>query len=344
MERILWNKPLAKLLLAAALILASEAATANADELSVSEAGIAPLHPTVIMADYKGAGRVVVAVNSEFARVQVDGKLVTLRGKQSYRPALATAFSPGYIKFKDQQSSSTIYTSTVTMFHGGLGGGPSASNASYPEGMVSSSGDYECKVVSSLALPDCFLAVVFFRVGADGNTIPGSVEMAFREIGNLTATTPTAVKISSAYIAPPNTRFYHFPLLFSKGQEVRSDQSEVSARFFRYQDIQAHREFLRQYRMKNPTSDRPAYAYLRYPPILPDGIDPRTLPGTIRATFRVTESGDVDSLVIEPELDPKALNAIRRAVGGWLFLPRLKNGLPIPVQIEAPLSFAAQAP
>jgi len=58
----------------------------------------------------------------------------------------------------------------------------------------------------------------------------------------------------------------------------------------------------------------------------------------------VAETGEVDSLEIDQALDPQVAQAIRRALNGWLFLPRLKNGSPEQSVMELPLSFGQGSP
>jgi hypothetical protein len=147
------------------------------------------------------------------------------------------------------------------------------------------------------------------------------------------------VVIHSAYVVPPNVRYHFFPLIYSKGLEIRTDQSELSADFFRRGEMAAHEALLERYRQRNPEADRPASPYLRFQPQLPIDVDPRSLPAVITVKFAVTEAGEVDSIEIAQVLAEPVDREIRRAVNGWLFLPRLKKGYPVRSFIEVPLSF-----
>jgi hypothetical protein len=53
----------------------------------------------------------------------------------------------------------------------------------------------------------------------------------------------------------------------------------------------------------------------------------------------VSETGEVESLQIEDQVDPPVFEAIQRAINGWLFTPRLENGRPARTMIKLPLSF-----
>jgi hypothetical protein len=295
-----------------------------------------PLRPSVIVVDYNGKSYPVTAVAGAEPEIEVEGKRVRLHSNQTYMPRLAAGYGRGFIQLNGQKSATQVVTRSYRLR--GSGG-----DSVIPGGTLSTSGYFECKLFSAEAHPACFIAVVFFRLDAQGLPDSHSIALAFGEVGDLPAGRETAVKIDCAYAAPGGGQYYTFPLVFSKGVEIRTDQSELVAQFFHQQDMAAHAELLARYRREFPTADRPAVAYLRFPPLLPDGVDPGSLPATIDAKFSVVESGEVDSLEINQVLDPRVEQAIRRAINGWLFLPRLKKGVPVRTMIDMPLSFGASS-
>jgi hypothetical protein len=285
------------------------------------------------MADYQGALYPVIAVHKEAAEIRVDGRLKRLSLRQAYRVERAPAFLAGHVDFKAVKASSRIHEQFWRV-QGGHG------YDVVPGGVISASGTYTATLVPHDSLPGCFLAVVFFRMTPAGSPDPDSTALAFLDVGDLVAGKETAVKVDCGYVVPGGTHFYFVSLLFSKGLEIQTDRSEASAGFFRYQEMVAHNRLLADYCKKNPGADRPLVPYLRFPPLLPEGLDPRTLPPMIQVQFVVTERGEVESMVLTPHLDPLADHAIRRAVGGWLFLPRLKAGRAVRTKIQLPLSFS----
>jgi hypothetical protein len=291
-----------------------------------------PLHPTIITVEYKGKVYPVTAVSAEVPEIEVEGKPRKLYADQSYQTPRALGFAPGFISFKTQNAGSKIMTQSVRIM--GFSG-----SSVVPSGTFSDTGDYECTLVASEAHADCYIAVIFFPVDEGGSPLPGSTGMAFRQIGDLVAGRETQVAISCGYVPPPGVRAAYVPLIFSKGLEIRTNQSEIAAGYFRRGEMAVHGAMLAHYRQQNPASDRPASPYLRFKPELPPGIDPRSLPARVTAKFAVTETGEVDSLEIDQVLDVKVDREIRRALNGWLFLPRLKKGYPVRSMIEVPLSF-----
>jgi hypothetical protein len=295
----------------------------------------APLHPTIITADYKDKSYPVIAASAEVPEIEVEGKLRKLYSDQSYQTPRAVGFAPGFVTFKAQKASSNMTTMSTRLTGPGMAG-----SGLVPSGTTSEKGEYECTLVSSGAHAGCYLAVVFFRVDDGGSPLAGSTAIAFREIGDLAAGKETKVTIDGSYFAPPGVKAAYFPMVFSKGLEIRTDQSENAAVYFRRGEMAVHGALLAHYRQQNPASDKPASAYLRFRPELPPGVDPRSLPPTITAKFAVTESGEVDAVEIDQVLDVKVDQEIRRALGGWLFMPRLRKGYPVRTMITVPLSFA----
>lgn len=294
-----------------------------------------PLHPTVIIANIKGRQYPVTAASAEFAEITVEGRRERLFSDQSYSTPRAAGFAPGFIQFKAQNASSTIRTMTDRFRNYG-----DASDVDVPAGIMSESGNYACTIVSSGEIADCYIAVIFYLVNGTGDLVPGSTAIAFRQVGDLAAGRETRVTIDCGYVVRAGRgRGHYFPLAFSRGREIRTDQCENSARFLRHGEMETHAALLAQYRKDNPASDRPASAYLRFQPELPVGVDPRSLPSTVTANFSVTETGEVDDVELDQVLDAKVEKEIRRALDGWLFLPRLRKGLPVRSRITVPLSF-----
>jgi hypothetical protein len=293
----------------------------------------APLHPTIFTADFKGKSYPVIAASAEVPEIEADGKLRKLYSDQSYQTPRAVGFAPGFVTFKAQHASSNMTTMSTRLT------GPGMAGSMVPGGTTSESGQYDCTLVASEAHADCYLAVVFFRVDDAGNPLAGTTAIAFRQIGDLVAGREVKVTVNGSYFAPPGVKAAYFPMVFSKGLEIRTDQSDNAAAYFRRGEMAVHGALLAHYRQQNPTSDKPASAYLRFRPELPIGVDPRSLPPTITAKFAVTESGEVDAVEIDQVLDVKVDQELRRAFSGWLFMPRLKKGIPVRTMITVPLSF-----
>ena len=293
----------------------------------------APLHPTVIMADYKGKSYPVMGASAEFPEVVVDGKTRRLYSKGSYQTPRAVGFGAGFVTFKDPHASSLVRTIERRVTEG------MNNRTEISGGTFSASGTYETTLVSTGPLSSCYLAVVYFETDAAGIPLPGTTALAFKQVGDLAPGRETKVTINSSFIPPTDGHYAFFSMVFSKGLEIRTDQSDWAAAYFRRNEMAAHEALLARYRQENPTADKPAAAYLRFRPELPVDVDRHNVPTSVNAKFAVTETGEVDSLELDQVLDVQVDRAIRRALDGWLFMPRLRKGYPVRTMISVPLSF-----
>jgi hypothetical protein len=73
---------------------------------------------------------------------------------------------------------------------------------------------------------------------------------------------------AAAYVAGPGLKYYCFPLAYSRRREIRSRQSEPSARYFRRVEMVAHAGLLERYSQEYPVADRPAVPDLCFQPEL----------------------------------------------------------------------------
>jgi hypothetical protein len=318
----------------AALGIAGAPATAYADQW-LQDGREPPLYPSIITTVYQGKTLPIMGVSAEFPEVMAEGKLVRLYSDQSFQTPRARGFAPGRVQVGAQDAESSIRTSYYRWRMSGDG----VTDPTYANALPSKSGTYRCTLVAAEPHADCFIAVVFYCNDANDVPDPASTRIAFKKVGDLLPGHPAQVTINEGYKGTLGRKFYYFPLVYSKGLEIRSDCSEVSARFFRRSEMIAHEAILDQYRQQYPSTDRPASAYLRFQPEFPDSFDMHALPGVVVAKFAVTETGEVDSVEFDVKLDKEADHAIRRALEGWLFLPRLKNGYPVRTMIQVPLSF-----
>jgi hypothetical protein len=288
-----------------------------------------PLHPTILRSSRDGHYYPIVAVKNDRAEIEVDGKLSRVDPRDGYDPARARAYAKGYVQFSTQNASWQVRTMNYRLSNG----------SEVPGGTLTKNGTYEATLLPSESHDDCYIAVIFYQLDAAGEPKAGTVAMAFGQVGTLTAGKPSKISIDEAYIPGEGVKFYCFPLLFSKGVEIRTDQSELAARFFRWQEMNTHRKILAAYLQQNPTANLQPQAYLRVPPVLPENVDVKTLPAVIHTSFMVSETGEVESLQVEDPVDPPVFEAIRRAINGWLFTPKLENGRPTRIMIRLPLSF-----
>lgn len=302
---------------------------AGAQGFSSWDTGNIPLHPTIIQGTYKGKALPIIAVHNESPEVEVEGKLKRLPqgSKTSYTPLRGAGYAPGTLKLGAMKVTGSK-TNMVLMFPGG---------GQVDGGTVSSSTEFTVTVTPTQDYSDCYVALMFFDQGyIEGTTdLPGA-SVQFEAIKPLVGGKENKLKIHFGYVDFGERHIGFFPLFFTRGMEIQTDQCELVARFFRHREMTIHEHLLKSHREKNANQSVPLKPYLQIPPLVPDDLIPPT-PLAIDTTFMVSEEGTVESLQFESDVPTAVLSPLRRSLSGWLFLPRLKDGRPARTLVHIPL-------
>jgi hypothetical protein len=312
------------ILLAAAMPLVC---AAQSDFVNEQMHGKPPLHPTVLLTAYKGEEEPIISVRVDEPRVEVEHKQHMISRSASFQPIRGAAFAPGSIQITGEHADSK-YMQEVFYNSGGDRGGHWDDHS-----------DFQATLTPSESYQDCYMAVLFYDAKFMKGTQPlPSISVVFQEVGDLVAGKPKTVKMRFAYIDPsktPNLTF--FPLMFTHGEEIKTNHSELSARFFRRLELMRHEKMVADYKSKNVGKDAPLKPYVRIMPKFPDNLDVSKLPPVIKTSFMVDSDGTVYSVQIEDAIDKEAEEAIHQALGGWLFFPRLKDGHGERTMVRVPL-------
>lgn len=304
---------------------------ANAQGIAQWETGTPPpLHPTIIEGEYKGKSLPIVSVVRDTPQVEVDGKLKHLTGgsKTSYLPKRGARFAPGSIELRSMKVNSSK-TKMVLMFRDG---------GQVDSGPVSESSEFFVTVVPTQDYHECYVALIFFDQGyIEGTTDQPGASVQFEAIKPLVGGKENKIKLDFGFVDFGARATGFFPIFFTRGLEIRSDQCELIARFFRHREMSIHEQILKSYQSKNASQSVALKPYLQIPPLVPDEMIPAT-PLSIPTTFMVSEAGTVESLQFEGADVPTSILApLRRSLNGWLFLPRLKDGRPVRTFVRVPI-------
>lgn len=298
-----------------------------------------PLHPTAITGTYRDRPCVVVAVHGNSAVIESQGAEVRLPSTASLDPVRAKAFLPGSIEIKGQTATAPEAGNPATVHDGGRHeGGASPMDAG---GAGSATGEYEATIVASQAYPRCFLVLV----GYDPDYVGGrhdssSATLTLQEIGDVPAGAETRIKAELAHADPRQRSPSYLPLIFSHGMEIRTNLADEAARYFRRGELLHHKAMVEKYLANNERVRMPARPYLRFPPVFPPRVDRAAIPARVKVDFMVTSEGTVEDVELPKGLAPDVRIAIARAVGGWLFMPKLADGQPIGIELSMELTFA----
>ena len=295
-----------------------------------------PLHPTLIFGDYKGKSLPIVSVNDESPEVMVEGKLKRLQSgsKAHYQPRRGVAYASGSIDLKNVNLSSSK-TNLVYMFQDG---------GEVSGGTLSANSEFLARVNATQAYTDCYVVIVFFEQAylPDETNNPHAT-VQFKKVRDLVPG-ENKIKLSFGYLDFGERSTGYFPIFFTHGLEIRSDQRELIAQFFHRMEMTVHEMYLKDYLQKYPDKSKQVNVYLQVPPLFPDGTDFSDTPATVSANFMVSEDGKVESLQFKEHLSPEVGGALRRTLSGWLFFPRLKEGRPVRTMVSVPIVLKPDEP
>jgi hypothetical protein len=297
---------------------------------TVSEGPAPAPHPTALLGFHKDHPYPVVGVDGNIAVIDREGKKERVTATSGFQTARVNSFLPGSLEVRGQAESSNRVNLVYRFTNGAEASG----------GVVTQGSEYKATVVASRDYPECYVALLFYGVGyLNGETDDPQMAVAFSRIGDLRAGAETKVDASFAYVDFGGRPTYYLPIFFSRGREIRSNMDDTLGLLFRRVEMLRHAKVLALYRQKNPAATLAASPYLRFPPILPENADLSGVPAVLRVDFAVTEDGTVEDVTPGAALPPSVAYAVQRTIGGWLFMPKLVNGIPRRSMVALNLDF-----
>jgi len=162
-------------------------------------------------------------------------------------------------------------------------------------------------------------------------------EVIVRELPELPAAQTVKCKIS-VHALPRTTHPLFFVQIFDEtGREVRTNDTNYAWQFYAARDRVRLDAAVKKYLAQNPTADREAEPFLTVSPVFRRGAVLPTGEGTVALT--VGDDGTVTFVDAGMIGNDSARNSVIEALGGWLFLPKLKAGHPEFTTVNVPLGF-----
>jgi hypothetical protein len=258
------------------------------------------------------------------------GTLVHVLSSARYEGVRVSAFLPGSIEIKTESASSF-----------GLRNRSSRLDAPVD---VPWDSTYKANVVASQDYTGCYLVLLFYDLGfIDGRVDNPALSFAFQKIGNLKAGIETKITAAFHYVDPLQKRVVYIPMFFSRGAEIRTEFADVLGQLFRRVEMLRHQKVIESYIQMNRHATLHAQSYLRFPPVFPTGVDPAELPIGLNVEFTVNADGTVEDIELSKVVRTEVLIGIQRAIGGWLFVPELRDGQPKVSRVSMQLAFESQA-
>ncbi len=304
------------------------AALAAAGAVRAADTPVFAPHPTLLVAEWKKERVPVVGAVSTDPVVRRNGKEERLRHDPAYFAERAPYYAPGRIEFEGVGFAG-VYR------RGADGGGIHPDPDREP---VRGAAAFLAKLKSDTELKGAFLAIVVCNARLlDADAPEQETQIIVRALPDLPAGKTTEVGFQTQLPARRG-KFEYLTLVFAPGgAEIESNLSHHTARYFAAVERAQLAVVRDAYLKRNPAANTGAQPVLRIQPALPA---PAALAGkTVTATLTVSAAGLVEDLVLSDDVDPVNAPALRATLGGWLFLPKLENGTPVPARLAIPFKF-----
>lgn len=275
-------------------------------------------HPSVLTVKYKGEFLPVVRVKGSDPYVLVEGKETRIRSEPVYLLQDGTGYSGNF----------------VTVPPGSLGGRMShqllGANTYDVSQLHTGEIDIDLALTARDAIQGGFIAAVMISSSGPG-------EIIVQELPALPAGQRVKVKLSVHALPRELDPMYFAQIFDASGREVLTNDLGYAWSYYAARDRARLAVAVKKYVEKYHDADHEAVAAITPKPVFKPGW---VLPeGEITVQLSVGEDGTVLSVDAGMIADDRARESITNALSGWLFLPKLKAGQPVPTFINVPLQF-----
>lgn len=287
-----------------------------------------PLHPSVLVVNYKPTPLPVVKVIETDPVVIVDGAEKRIRTQPEYRFDRALSFGPGFVTF------SQITFDGIPLEDVNAPKPEKPKKYANPNNRVR---HFETTVKSKLPLKGGFVAVTAFPQGIGYSPLRDTV---VHQLPDLAPDQEAKVSFATDMLREGDLHFelnYVVQIFDGNGYEVMTNQLKYASSFFAAGDRLQFLEIAEGYKKKFAGQDHAVAPCVQPPPVFPENYVKPEQPAT--ATLTISAEGAVTSIVIDGLNDAALRQSYMDAFSGWLFLPKLKAGVPVPAKVKIPLQF-----
>ena len=289
-------------------------------------------HPSVLTVKYGDQMLPVVRVVGTDPVVLVDGQEKRIRTAPTYLIQAVAGFGDNFVQVRRASL-------------GGMEMKVVASQSDAAEGPAASMGPrfgtayFEAALSAKQAIAHGFVAIVVFsphNLSGDASQFNRS-EIIVHELPPLPAGQDVVVKISAPIPEGQPNQQYFFQVFDDGGREVLSSKMDSAWQYYTMRDRVQLAGVIGRYLEKFAGQN---HAAVPVPDTLARPVFTGPAPvGQATAMLSVSAEGQVTEVIVRGVADPAARKSIIDALGGWLFLPQLKAGVPVPTKIQVPLQF-----
>ena len=198
---------------------------------------------------------------------------------------------------------------------------------------------FEAALTAKQTVSNGFVAIVVFSPVnlAEPASSENRSEVIVHDLPLLPAGQEVVVQITAAIAnGLPNQRFF-FQVFDGNGRELLTDHLDSAWQYYAVRDRVQLVGVVGKYLEKFKGQDHAAVPAMMARPVFANGLTPPS--GPVTALLAVSAEGFVTDVSVRGVDDAAARKSIADALGGWLFLPQLRAGQPVPSKIQVPLQF-----
>lgn len=287
-------------------------------------------HPTVLTVKYKEELLPVIKVINSDPVVLVDGKEKRIRSEPLYLPQRAERFSREVVQIHNLSLTGTQIRFVAD-----------ESDAANTEPIVGNQGgvaEFRATLKSEHSLSGGFIVVVLHvPLSVDAPDALARSQIVVHDLPPLPAGVAVPIKIGSKMFTYVPGQEYFVQLFDADGREIMTEAARPGWAFYAARERSRMAEIILRYREKYAGQNLPATPAIVIQPYLPANYTPPAEP--VMVQLEVTMQGDVEDVSLTGVDDPRLARAVREAMAGWLFFPRLKAGEPVRSTVRLPLKF-----
>ena len=279
---------------------------------------VAP-HPTVLRVKYKDQMLKVVRVHRDDPYVIVDGHETLIRSTPLYFLESADGYSDNFIETPHGAMSGQFKMKVLDDHY-----------LNDRQGGISAAITYQVPMTARRTIKGGFIVIAIA-------TSIGFGEIIVHELPELPAGQTVKVKLEVHQMPSIHEPVFFAQVFDENGREVRTPDLGLAWSYYAQRDRARLAKAVETYVKKFPNADHDIV-----PASTPSPIFPATavLPtGEVTVMLSVLEDGTVSNVDAGMIADDRARESVIEALGGWLFLPKLKAGQPVATFIKVPLQF-----
>ncbi|MBS0661855.1 MAG: hypothetical protein JSR48_01215 [Verrucomicrobia bacterium] len=290
-------------------------------------------HPSVLTVKFHDQMLPVAKMIGTDPVVIVDDAEKRIRTAPIYLVQRTDHFAPGFVTARHVQFGGTELKVVTTQDQA------QSDHSATPTGPRFGVSYFEGHFTAKQTITGGFIVIVVYSPTAmeGGPSEENQTQVIVHDLPDLPAGQDTAVKVSAALPDGQPNQTYFFQIFDGNGGEVVTNLSELAWKYYALRDRVKLAGIRAQYLEKFHGANHAAVPAVMSRPVFSEGAKPPH--GEATAVLAVSPDGLVTHVDIRGVEDAAARADIANALGGWLFLPQLKGGVPVGTKIQVPLEF-----